>query len=343
MTVEDIWDGSHSAVYFDRAEEIALYRTQIGHDTTCVMQVFQRKENTVLAGMRHVLGLLDESPWRNRFRVLSLNDGDVVQPWEPVLRLEGKYEDFAVVESVYLGILARCSRVATNMRNLVNAANGKPVYFFGDRFDLPHTQAFDAYAVEIGGATAVCTPEMANACGLPAVGTMPHALIAIHGGDVVEACRSFRKCYPQVPMHALVDFNNDCVGDSLRCLAEFGEDLAGVRLDTSGALVDKSLVLEVEKFGAEGAMAAEFYGVNPNLVQKVRRALDSFGGEHVKITVSGGYNVQKVLSHKDAPVDIFAVGSSVVTSNPIDFTADLVRPAVKVGRSEQDSSRLTLR
>jgi nicotinate phosphoribosyltransferase len=42
----------------------------------------------------------------------------------------------------------------------------------------------------------------------------------------------------------------------------------------------------------------------------------------------------------NVPADKFAVGSSLL-KNPIDFTADLVQPCVKVGRSEQPTDRLT--
>lgn len=48
---------------------------------------------------------------------------------ETVMTIEGDYADFAHLETIYLGILARQSRIATNVRRVVKAANGKPVLF----------------------------------------------------------------------------------------------------------------------------------------------------------------------------------------------------------------------
>lgn len=343
--------GVFSAAYFNRTAQITAKNPR-----NAKMQIFQRKQDTVLCGVQTVLNMFDHVPGREQLTIKTLWDGDIVQPWEPVATIEGPYHLFARYESVYLGIFARCSRVATNMRRLVDAASGKQVFMFGDRFDGLENQVWDGYAAAVGGASAVCTDAMlagAQSAGfdIPSVGTMPHALIAMHDGNVVEACRSFHAEFPDVPMHALVDFNNDCVNDSLACLKEFGTALAGVRLDTSAAMMDESLARLFESNGEkilryeENARNAAFRGVNRYLVGMVRKALDENGGKHVKITVSGGFNADKIadFENEGVPVDIYAVGSSVVTSNPIDFTADLVVPCAKQGRSEQDDSRLSVR
>lgn len=328
-------EGYYSAKYFPRAGKIASHTKR-----SVKMQFFQRKENTVLCGIDPAVVLLNEVEGRNELTVKALNEGDIVQPWEPVLTVEGPYYRFAHLESVLLGLLARPSRIATNVRRVVEAANGKPVFMFCDRFDIPEAQTYDGYASAIGGATAVCTDAMEDGAfmaqlPIPAIGTMPHALIAYFDGDVVEACRAFRAEFPDVDLHALVDFNNDCVGDSLRCLAEFGKDLKGVRLDTSGTLVDKYL-------SSQGMGGPESSGVNKHLVRAVRNNLDAHGGQHVKITVSGGFTAEKIAEFeaRSVPVDNYAVGSSLL-KDQIDFTADVVKPTVKVGREEKDDSRLT--
>lgn len=330
---------SNSAVYFKKAETITR---RTGHSVK--MQVFQRTENAVLCGINAVVGLFDEVPGRDQLKIMALKDGDIINPWEPVMTIEGPYYLFAAYESMYLGILARCTRVATNTRRVVEAAAGKPILFFADRFDSPDNQFYDGMAAAIGGASAVCTENMELGASLTdnpikAIGTMPHALIAYHDGDVVEACRSYRESFPGSPLVALVDFNNDCVTDSLRCLEAFGKDLKGVRLDTSGNMVDKGLLLPVNR---APSIMKEFHGVNKHLVHAVRRNLDAHGGQHVEIICSGGFNVPRITSFVEdgVPADKFAVGSSLL-KNPIDFTADLVRPCSKVGRSEQPTDRLT--
>ena len=83
-------------------------------------------------------------------------------------------------------------------------------------------------------------------------------------------------------------------------------------------------------------------GVNPMLVHNVRNALDEKGYNHVKIVVSGGFNTEKINYFEElkVPVDVYAVGSSLLSGNN-DFTADLVKPIAKVGRRYIENSRLT--
>lgn len=331
-----------SAVYFNRAETILKDKGT----TDVTMQVFQKGTDTVLCGINEVRDLFTLHGLDDLCDIQSLEDGDIVQPWEPVLTIKGDLARFVHLESVYLGILARGSKVATNTRRVVEAANGKPVFFFGDRFDRWENQRADGYAAWLGGASAVCTDEMAQGIAdhtgrkvkVNPIGTMPHALIAAYGGDVVEACKGFRKSFPDVPLHALVDFNNDSVGDALLCLNEFGDDLKGVRLDTSENMMDLSLLHEMadlsNSFEPE-VFTGDFKptGVNAVLVRMVREALDQNDGQHVEITVSGGFTVDKIKAFEAAgvPVTNYAVGSSLLKGS-IDFTADVVYPVAKAGR-----------
>lgn len=338
-----------SAVYFNRAAKILE-----GQDRQVRMQVFQKGENTVLCGINHAVETI--KLLGGPCKVKALSDGDIVQPWEPVMTIEGDLANFVHLESVYLGLLARMSKVATNTRRVVEAANGKPVLFFADRFDLCSNQYYDGYAATIGGATQVCTDEMARGANdanlalgkdepikVP-VGTMPHALIAAFGGSVVAATRAFRDTFPAVPLTALVDFNNDCVTDSLACLEEFGDDLYAVRLDTSENMIDRTIAEEMVRDDiSDGDLVGDYKptGVNEMLVHVVRQALDEQDGQHVKIIVSGGFNAEKIAKFEkdEVPVDTYAVGSSLLKGS-IDFTADVVKPIAKSGRTARPTSRL---
>jgi nicotinate phosphoribosyltransferase len=88
-------------------------------------------------------------------------------------------------------------------------------------------------------------------------------------------------------------------------------------------------------------------GVNPRLVWKVREALDGEGFDTVRIVVSGGFTVEKILEFEenDVPVDAYGVGSSLIRGSN-DFTADIVmtdgKPSAKVGRRYRPSQRLEL-
>lgn len=91
----------------------------------------------------------------DRLEVWAVEDGDFVHyngnPAEvqPVLRVRGRYRDFAILETPTLGILTRASRVATNVYETLVAANGKSVMFFPARFDLHEVQAADGYSYQI--------------------------------------------------------------------------------------------------------------------------------------------------------------------------------------------------
>jgi len=278
-----------------------------------------------------------EDMWVDRHQELevhALKDGDQGNAYEAVMLIEGPGSVFAHLESVYLGVLARATRVATNTRQVVEAAQGKPVLFFADRFDRWQNQTADGYAAMKAGAFRVASNAMGEWWGMNGFGTTPHALIAFFGGDTAQASLAFSRYYPNVNNVALVDFHNDCVGTSLAVAREFerqGVPLWGVRLDTSGTNVDKSIMNDLGNFKPTG--------VCPKLVEKARAALDQAGFGHIRIVASGGFGPEKISSFESmgVPVDAYGVGSSLLAGN-YDHTADIVevekQPMAKAGRSK---------
>jgi nicotinate phosphoribosyltransferase len=366
--------GYRSACYFSRAKYIM---EQERPDKVVTMQVFQ-KGNSVLCGIDEAIAILrvasgtwkDQAragivfnqgylgargtknvlkedyekelndlwvPGWNQLTVKALHEGDEIEPWEPVMTITGPYALFAHLESVYLGVLARRTKVATNTRRVCQAANGKPMLFFADRFDHYATQGGDGFAAMIGGATGVATDAMGSWWGEKGMGTTPHALIAAFDGNTVEATQAFAKYYGDTNVVALVDFENDCVQTSLDCARTLGDKLWGVRLDTSENMVDQSL------WNYEHMGESKPTGVNPQLVRNVREALDAEGFDHVKIIVSGGFNVDKITAFEkeNVPVDVYAVGSSLLQGSG-DFTSDVVLPCAKRGRWLRNDERLEL-
>lgn len=133
------------------------------------------------------------------------------------MTIEGDLADFAHLETIYLGFLARQSRIATNVRRVVKAANGKPVLFFPARYDTYQTQESDGYAAMVGGIKGFSTDANALASSGKGLGTIPHALIAAYNGDTLAATCAFDKYVaPDIARIALVDFDNDCVGTTCR-------------------------------------------------------------------------------------------------------------------------------
>ena len=137
-----------------------------------------------------------DTVWASGFDALTidaLHDGDTITPWEPVLHITGDAALFAHLETVYLGVLSRRTKVATNVHDVVTAANGKPVLYFPARFDHWAVQGGDGYAAHVGGAYGVSTDAQTEWWGASASGTVPHALIAALEGDTVAAVRVYRR------------------------------------------------------------------------------------------------------------------------------------------------------
>lgn len=335
--VDKIKTGYYTDAYFLRSEEIL---NGDNHHPRVLMQIFPRA-NVVLCGIDETIALLKKCSFNPENLVIhALHDGDEVEEWETVMTIEGDYADFAHLETLYLGALARQSRIATNVRKVVKAANGKPVLFFPARYDIYQTQESDGYAAKIGGLSGFSTDANAKACGGKGLGTIPHALIAAYNGDTVAATAAFDKYVdPSIARIALVDFDNDCVNTSLAVARKLGKKLVGVRLDTSGSMVDKSLWTQIGTFKPTG--------VCKELVCNVRKALDAEGFNHVKIIVSGGFDAARVAAFEEmgVPVDTYAVGSSFFDGN-INFTADIVKvdgkDCAKAGRRYNPNPRLEL-
>ena len=333
-------EGYYTDAYFNFARETLLAD---GRHPRVVMQVFQ-KHHAILGGMDEAIAVLKlcSHDW-DALTVHALYDGDEMEPWESVMTVEGDYTLFAHLETVYLGVLARRTLVSTNVRRVVEAANGKPILFFPARHDHHRVQTGDGYAAHVAGAIGVSTEAQASWWGGKGIGTVPHALISAYGGNTVLAATKFAEWAevndPEVNIVVLVDFENDSVRTSLEVARALGKELWGVRLDTSRTLVDRSLWDEMGDFDPRG--------VNERLVRKVRDALDENGFERVRIVVSGGFDVERIgeFERLDVPVDAYGVGSALLRGEN-DFTGDIVLtdglPSAKVGRSFRPNPRLEL-
>src|SRR5690349_18094072 len=321
----EILSGESADVYFARADRI-LERE--GLDPVVTMEVFTRRE-AVLCGIGEVKNLLAHalaSSDPKEVVVEALDDGDAIAPKEIALRIHARYRLFGLYETALLGMLAQSTGWATAARECVDAAAPQPVISFGARHVHPDITDVLDYAAIVGGCVGASTPAGARLAGLSPTGTMPHSLVLIFG-DTVEAAIAFdRNVEADVPRIVLVDTFKDEAEEALRVAHALGDRLYGIRLDTP----------------------AERGRVTPDLVHEVRARLDQAGFQHVKITVSGGLNPDRIGFFKEAqaPVDSYAVGSYISGATPIDFTGDIKeidgRPIAKRGRIPglTDSPRL---
>jgi nicotinate phosphoribosyltransferase len=342
LPVEKMRTGWYTDAYFNHTREALRYDGRKPH---VLLQVFQ-KHSAYLGGMDEAIAILKLCA--DDFEALTVHalyDGDAISPYETVLTIEGDYTTFAHLETAYLGTLARRTLITTNVVNVLHAANGKPVIFMPARHDHHRVQTGDGYAAYVAGQIVgtpigVTTDEQASWWGGIGIGTVPHALIAAYGGDTVAAAKHFSDWAPDdMNVTVLVDFENDSVRTALDVAHALGPRLWGVRLDTSEALVDRSLIEEMGDFKPTG--------VNRRLVEKVRNALDDAGFPEVRIVVSGGFTLEKIRDFEEAgvPVDAYGVGSSLIRGSN-DFTGDIVltdgKPSAKFGRSYRPNPRLEL-
>jgi len=342
LPVEKMAEGYYTDAYFNHTRATLLADDR---RPRVLMQVFQRQE-AMLGGIDEAIAILKlcAEDW-DALTVHALYEGDRIEPWETVMTIEGDYTHFAHLETVYLGVLARRTRIATNVAHVVEAANGKPIIFMPARHDHHRVQTGDGYAAYVAGALlgvdiGVTSDAQASWWGGRGVGTVPHGLIASYGGNTVLAATKFAEwAPPDMNITVLVDFENDSVKTALEVARALGHRLWGVRLDTSGLLVDRSLWDEMGDFDPRG--------VNERLVRKVRDALDRDGFERVRIVASGGFTTEKIraFAERRVPVDAYGIGSSLIRGSN-DFTADIVmtdgRPSAKRGRWFRPNPRLEL-
>ncbi len=363
------------------------------------MQYFTRREPfSIVTGVDHALAIFklctgyvnDRGEFVNtydRLEIDAVHDGDKVSPWDPVLRVRGRYRDFALLETPTLGALARRTRIATNVYQTLQAAKGKPILFFPARFDIHEAQPGDGYAYRIAVEVwnreehdnlgmFISTEAQGDWWGEKGGGTVAHAYLLCFLRDTAEAMLQFAKVIPaDVNRVVLVDVNNDCVGDSVKTavamfqryreLIDAGQPdeaaryvLFGVRPDTSGNMIDRSVVpLGDSKLDC---------GVNPRLVYNIRQALDELAESlalpaswlerarqyfrRIQIVVTGGFNPQRIAQFEamGVPVNIYGVGSYLFEGENNDFTSDVVRVKIegqwydmaKVGRQARHNPNM---
>jgi nicotinate phosphoribosyltransferase len=311
----EILSGDSADVYFARADSILAAE---GLDPLVTMEVFTRHE-AVLCGIdeaKNLLGHVLASADPTETQLEALSDGDRIGPREIVLRIRGRYRQFGLYETAFLGMLAQSTGWATAARECVDAAAPEPIISFGARHIHPDITDVLDYAAIVGGCVGASTPAGARLAGLAPTGTMPHSLVLIFG-DTVEAALAFdRHLGSEVARVVLVDTFKDEAEEALRVAHALGDRLYGIRLDTP----------------------SERGRVTADLVHEVRARLDQEGYQHVRIVISGGLTPDRIQYFKEAgaPVDSYAVGSYISGASPIDFTADIKeldgRPIAKRGR-----------
>jgi nicotinate phosphoribosyltransferase len=254
----------------------------------------------VVAGLDEVARLLEGVEVEAR----AVPEGTICRPNEPVLTLSGPYGAFAEHETAILGFLCQASGVATGAARCRLAAGEKPVISFGARRMHPAITPVIERAAYLGGCDGVAVELAAKRLGIPASGTIPHALALILG-STAEAAKAFDEVVsPDVRRTILIDTFDDEKFGALIAARAIPDSIYAVRLDTPG----------------------NRRGDFRDLMREVRWELDRNGFDQVKIFASGGIDVEYIL-HLNPVCDAYGVGGAIADAPMIDYSLDIVEVA----------------
>ncbi|MEN3038675.1 MAG: nicotinate phosphoribosyltransferase [Candidatus Kryptonium sp.] len=311
VSPEDIKAGKVTDVYFERAINVLKAKGINKHvKVEFVVKKFPSNYQWgVFVGLDEVLTLLEGLP----VTVKAMPEGTIFRTNEPVMTIEGMYLDFAVYETAILGLICQASGIATKSARCKLAAGDKIVVHFGARRMHPAITPMIDRSSYIGGCDGVATPIGAKLLGIPASGTMPHAMILLFG-DTLEAVKAFDEIIdPKIPRIALIDTFTDEKFEAIRIAEALGGKLYGVRLDTPTSRRGNFLAI----------------------LKEVRWELDIRGFKNVKIFVSGGID-EEVIKQLNEVADAYGVGTTISSAPVLDFAMDIVeidgKPIAKRGK-----------
>lgn len=235
------------------------------------------------------------SDFRFNGTIYSAREGEVVFPNVPVLRIEGNLIEAQIIETLLLNILNFQSLIATKASRMRLAAGEKSTLLdFGLRRSQGLGGIHATRAAIIGGFDGTSNVYSAQRFNIPAGGTMAHSWIQSYG-DELEAFRAYARHYPDETILLVDTYNTLKSGlpnaiTVAKELRQKGHQLQGIRLD-SGDLA--------------------------YLSKKSRSMLDKAGFPDVKIAASNQLdeNVIESLMNQNAPIDIFGVGTRLVTGH----------------------------
>ncbi len=253
--------------------------------------------------------------------VYAPEEGEVVFPYEPVVRVEGNIIETQLIETILLNMLNFESLIATKASRIRRAAGDRLVIDFGLRRAQGLGGIHATRAAVIGGANSTSNVYSAFMFDLMSAGTQAHSWIQSYN-DELTAFRDFAKSFPQrcVFLVDTYDTLRSGIPNAVTVARELearGERLFGIRLD-SGDLA--------------------------YLSKRARKMLDDAGLNYVKIMASNQLDeyLIKSLLDQGAPVDAFGVGTKLVTGlddaaldGVYKLTMSGPRPSLKISESPE--------
>jgi nicotinate phosphoribosyltransferase len=168
---KDILNGKITDVYFERALAILKAR---GVNPVVKAEFIAKSfpagwKWALLTGVEEALYLMKHL----NIRVRAMKEGTVFYPYEPVMEIEGRYQDFCVFETAILGLICQASGVATKASRVKKLAGEKLVMSFGARRMHPILAPMIERNAFIGGCDGVAVVKSGELIGETPLGTMP--------------------------------------------------------------------------------------------------------------------------------------------------------------------------
>jgi nicotinate phosphoribosyltransferase len=293
-----------------------------GHDPEATFDYFVRKipsgSYLVTAGLSYVLDYIENLRFEDddieylktqgfneefldnlrsfRFTgdIFAMPEGSIAFPLEPIIRVTAPIIEAQLIETFLLNKMNFSTLIATKASRVVYAARGRAIAEFGLRRAQGDGHLEATRATYIGGCASTSNVIAGKKLGIPISGTMAHSFVTSFDHEI-DSYRAYAEAFPKT-CFLLIDTYNSIEGAKKAVivgkeLEKRGEKLMGVRLD-SGDLAELS--------------------------KHVRRILDDSGLGYVKIVASGDLNEWKIdeLMNKGARIDLFGVGTELVTGRP---------------------------
>lgn len=308
---KDIIAGKITDVYFERTLKI-LKAKKVNPIVKAEFIAKNLPDNwpwAIFAGLEEAIYLMKHLP----IKVRAMKEGTVFYPYEPVLEIEGRYQDFCVYETAILGLICQASGVATKSARFKKLVGNKALISFGARRMHPALAPMIERNAYIGGCDGVAVVKSGELIGEDPMGTMPHALI-ICFGSTVEALKAYDEVLePKLKRVALIDTFLDEKFEVLNVVETIGNRLFAVRFDTPSS------------------RRGNFY----RILEECRWELNLRGHKNIKFYVSGG------IKEEDVPVlnpvvDGYGIGTSISNAPVVDYAMDITevegKPFAKRGK-----------
>ena len=226
-------------------------------------------------------------------RIFAMNEGEIVFPNEPILRVEGNIIECQLIESLLLNILNFESLIATKAFRIKLVSGAKPFADFGLRRAQGLGALHASRAACIGGAASTSNVLAGIRFQIPVSGTMAHSWVQSFDNEL-DAFRAYAKTHPE---------NTTLLVDTYDTL----------KLGVPNAI---TIALEMREQGLQLQAIRLDSGDLAYLSKKARKMLDKAGLSEVKIVASNQLNehvIKTLLRDQNAAIDAFGIGTEMIT------------------------------